>query len=399
MKNISLGRGVPPNSLINWPLLQLVDANFSIAYGGGKATYSGNAVDGDPNAFRGDAQYIEYVLQTWRDEHDVDLSVKNILVGSNGGEDLTTHLLDLFHGRTAFCSPGLTFNRVPEHLVTYWGDDFEPIQETSMGFDLDKFTHLAKLHSADSLCFYIVWPGANPSGITYPIQNLLEICLLFQKNGWRIILDAAYWSLAHNEDDVITDFEEFEEFIKDGTLFIIRSSTKEGGSRGAAYILGEENILKRLLSRFSNRRLSPIYDLQLKQLMLETCPQQLIQWLGKGKEILTSQQFLELVIRPQLKSCFEVIYSILTPAGVEIFGGKVTHGYNCSVLLPKKTSKPDSIVFFENLMHNGVISGDLTPFVVGYFNREGFRFPFGGYSVDECRKASEIVVATFKQMF
>ncbi|MDA1061185.1 MAG: aminotransferase class I/II-fold pyridoxal phosphate-dependent enzyme, partial [bacterium] len=269
MLPVKLARGVPP--FVNDELIRLAEKRF--LHGnevGAYATYAGDRHEEvpEPNAFRGDAEYIDHVVATLKQEWGLEISPTQLITGTAGGQDMITEILDhhILDRNRSVATSNRTFDRTNRHIdrrLRNGQGERRVIQRSSDGINVDDMVRFYREanQSGKNGVFFVVADGSNPDGYTAKIAELAEICDLAHGYNGEVLIDAAYAGLYFDEADK-TDYSKLQKYIDEGVLTIVFTSTKEGGKRGAAYAIGGEDLMGKIFKSRCDQRLSPSYEVQ-----------------------------------------------------------------------------------------------------------------------------------------
>lgn len=397
MLPITLGRGVPRNpQFINHGVIELAGTIFKGMHANGWTTYSGEKHPdvSDKNAFRGDKEYLKLAVKEL-EEAGVSAGPMNVVTGSQGGQELVTAILQTLHkeedGEIRFGSTDRTFNRTKDNMADMSAYRLEGIEQdhTTGELNLDDVSNFFATGKSVGTLYLVPW-GGNPDGLDIPMDNLIKVLEAAQDSGGKVVLDGAYLRL--NFPGVENhDLSKIEGFIKNGTAYLACTATKEGGERGPAYAVGSSDMMSKVLRKLSNQRLSPDYNKQRTHVYATK--------LGVEDNVKSLLNFRNEEITPALAEQFGSIKSILDASGVPL-SADVKTGYNVSILFPRDASEEDAARFFVKLRTYGVVTAGLDAFNVlphAKNQQKGFRFPFGGYSPEECKIASTIIAKAYEE--
>ena len=377
---INLGRGIPHKNLINYQEIIKSHHAYWKQYPTGFPTYKALPIfsTNDPNTFRGFAPFVSLIVKKMKTDFNLIITEKNIITGSNGGFELINFAFDILRSsgyEIGFTNP--TFNRGQERILTLTKNSFFKIKETAKGVDLNLANQFFK--NSKKALYLVPW-GGNPNGSQMSDNDFLQLCQIAQKNNGKIIADGAYLNLYFNEKDK-PQLAKFKEFILNGTLILMMTATKEGGSRGPAFLLTAEN--SKIFNLAFNTRLSVIYDAQ----------GQFLNYYQSNKY----NDFLKKIIRPQLKNCFNSLQKIFNKK-VKLSNENVQAGYNVEVILPVSSKSIKAEKFYKKLSTFNINTKDSRPFY-GKLEKSSFRIPFGGFSVKENILIAMLIRQAHKEIF
>ncbi len=407
---MALGRGVPTETNEDLILLASLYALRERArVPKVLSTYTGekhSKAKLDKNAFRGDKKYLEDVAERLEIEFGLDYNVNQIVTGSAGGQELVTSMLELFfldEEREAFGSTNLTFNRTKNYAIRH-KRKMVGVEHDEEGVDLDSLRDFFEKNPKG--VFFLVHEGGNPDGVSNSIDKVDKMADIAKEYGGVILLDASYARLAFSEKGVGERYPLLRRHLTDGTVSIVFSGTKEGKDRGPAFVYGSEERMTKLLAVHSDKGLSPNYAVQRADYMasglfaenIENARELFQNIFGKELDASTYRDYLNRNIRPHLSGGFDIVKEKLTAAGIRLSTEKVEHGYNVCVFFPEGCDDDQSAQFFTTLSSLGVGSGNLDVFIVDK-KVHGFRIPFGGYTHDELKIMSPLIVEAHQRVF
>lgn len=430
----NLGRGVPHDENINHLAIKASQLAYLVLYPNGHPKYNSGkkGVETDPNAFRGDEQYLDLIVTNLSGNWDLDIDKDQILTGTQGGQDLSTRAHEYFINaeKRKPILPRLTYDRAIKDLTSKTEDVqyASPINITKDGIDLNQFESALKAHESSNGSFFpVVNLGGNPDGNSIPIDNMVEALKLCRKYNGVIMGDEAYANLFYDEE-YRTLMTPLKEFVDSGHFTFVRTATKEGGDRGPAYMIGSKERMAKMLNHKSHQTLSPIYRLQLEHVLAETYTREgFMRYAGlvedalkasievanpedrtdaerllvklKAQGIVPMEHFRQIQVRPFLKEGFEALKAELDEGGIELTNPHVTHGYNDIVKAPEDATDEQEAAILKQLGIFRTKSKNIDHFRVGDQKLiRGLRVPTGGFSPKQNRINGIVIKYAFKEV-